>query len=131
MTRQESPERQAVRALAPFPRGRVTADTSVWPTNIDTARKHGRSPAVAWTDPVPDPPEELCTVAGIRRDPRAEQVAFERAPLHDFSACMPTRSPCCSRKPPWSGRRCGWRRGCAARLASSSGGRTSNRTALP
>ena len=43
-----------------------------------------RSPAVAWTDPVSDPPEELRTVAGIRRDPRAEQEAFERAPLHDF-----------------------------------------------
>ncbi|MET8982666.1 hypothetical protein ABZX85_44525 [Streptomyces sp. NPDC004539] len=43
-----------------------------------------RSPARAWTEPVPAPPEELRTVPGIRLDPKAQQLAFEQAPLHDF-----------------------------------------------
>jgi ferredoxin len=43
-----------------------------------------RSPARAWSDPVPAVPTELQTVPGIRRDPDAEQKAYEQAPLHDF-----------------------------------------------
>ncbi|HZC10259.1 MAG TPA: 4Fe-4S dicluster domain-containing protein [Mycobacterium sp.] len=43
-----------------------------------------RSPARAWTDPMPAVPRELRTVPGIRRDPVAEQKAYEQAPLHDF-----------------------------------------------
>lgn len=43
-----------------------------------------RSPARPWTDPVPPPAPELQTVAGVRRDLRAEQHAFEQEPLHDF-----------------------------------------------
>jgi epoxyqueuosine reductase len=43
-----------------------------------------RSPAAPWTTPVPAPPAELRTVAGIRRDPVLERQAHERAPLYLF-----------------------------------------------
>jgi hypothetical protein len=38
-----------------------------------------RSPARAWADPIPGVPRELRTVPGIRRDPVAEQKAYEQA----------------------------------------------------
>lgn len=43
-----------------------------------------RSPAAPWTAPIPEPPAELRTVPGVRRDPEAEQEAYETAPLHNF-----------------------------------------------
>jgi len=43
-----------------------------------------RSPARSWTEPVPAPPAELRTVAGIRRDPELERQAYEKAPLREF-----------------------------------------------
>ncbi len=43
-----------------------------------------RSPARAWTTPVPAPPAELRSVPGVRRNPSAEQRFHEQAPLHDF-----------------------------------------------
>lgn len=43
-----------------------------------------RSPARPWTDSLPLPPDELRTVAGIRRNPQAEQQIHEQAPLHGF-----------------------------------------------
>jgi hypothetical protein len=38
----------------------------------------------SWTEPVPAPPAELRTVAGIRRDPELERKAYEMAPLREF-----------------------------------------------
>jgi ferredoxin len=44
-----------------------------------------RAPA-PWPDPVTEIPPQLRTVAGIWRDPQAEQAAFEQEPIHDFQA---------------------------------------------
>ena len=42
------------------------------------------SPARAWTEPIPAPPQELRTVPGIRRDAAAEKKIHEQAPPHEF-----------------------------------------------
>ena len=43
-----------------------------------------RSPARAWTGAIPEPPPELRTTPGIRRDPRREDEAARTAPLQFF-----------------------------------------------
>jgi epoxyqueuosine reductase len=43
-----------------------------------------RSPARAWTGSIPEPPPELRTTPGIRRDPRREDEAARTAPLQFF-----------------------------------------------
>jgi epoxyqueuosine reductase len=43
-----------------------------------------RTPATAWDTPTAPLPPELRTVAGIRRNPAAEDAAFTQHPLHDF-----------------------------------------------
>jgi epoxyqueuosine reductase len=45
-----------------------------------------RSPATAWNQVEVKVPDELCTVAGILRDPAAEEEAHRRTPLHSFFA---------------------------------------------
>lgn len=48
-----------------------------------------KSPARPWTQPIPEPPDALRTVPGIKLDLQAQQAAFDDNPLHDFIRLHP------------------------------------------
>lgn len=68
------------------PRGWYQRNAARLP-HVPTARlPRLRSPAAHWAEPVPAPPAELRTTAGVRRDPEREALAAREAPLQYFFA---------------------------------------------